>query len=202
MQELQRRIEEVAERRRQAAQPTVPASRAARPKPRVSPGPADPGRTGGGGAPGRSVGDAALPAPTLSPLPPSAASGAAGGAALAEAGAEPRAQAAGAAAGELGLRARQPPGGRLSRGSAPLHPETPRGLSGARAPRTRDPRVIKRATRLCASSGSAGPSAPPRAPPAPGSTCPERAALDAGWTHPDANGVSALYLESRQPARI
>ncbi|XP_036153297.1 cilia- and flagella-associated protein 99 [Myotis myotis] len=35
VQELQRRMEEVAERRRQAAQPTVPASRAARPKPRA-----------------------------------------------------------------------------------------------------------------------------------------------------------------------
>lgn len=52
MQELQRRIEEVAERRRQAAQPTVPASRGAYPKPRVSPGPADWGRAEGGGAPG------------------------------------------------------------------------------------------------------------------------------------------------------
>lgn len=36
--ELQRRIEQAAERRRQAAVPRVSATRAARPKPRVSPG--------------------------------------------------------------------------------------------------------------------------------------------------------------------
>ncbi|XP_045429945.1 cilia- and flagella-associated protein 99 isoform X1 [Pipistrellus kuhlii] len=126
----------------------------------------------GGGSGGRARAGAAAPDPGggrapqaggpahragLAGLVPQAA-GAAGGAALAEAGAEPGAQAAGAAAGGLGLWAREPPGGRLN--EIPASPERGQHVLGPRTP------VIKRATRLCASSRSAAPTARPAA-------CPE-----------------------------
>ncbi|XP_053073681.1 cilia- and flagella-associated protein 99 isoform X2 [Acinonyx jubatus] len=62
----------------------------------------------------------------------SQATGAAGGAALAGAGAEPGTPAAGAAAERLGLRARAPPGGRLSPGGrAPRSPANPARIKRA-----------------------------------------------------------------------
>ena len=138
--ELQRRIrEKAAQRRGQGAQPHVSAPQALRPKPRVSRGSGQccwggregarrcggPGAAVGGGAHGRGGGAAAGrdgPAPRRPHCPPA---GSARGAAEAGVGAEQGAPAASAGARRHGLRARAPPGGRLSRAGTAPDPETP-----------------------------------------------------------------------------